>query len=54
MDQRGLTQYERQPFNLAGKPYIWVRVNGQLQTRSALRPDGRGLTDEAIARLAGE
>jgi len=53
MDSRGLTQYERMPFELAGKPYIWVRVNGQLQTRSALTEDGK-LTNEAIARLAGE
>lgn len=50
---RGLTPYERQPFELCGKPYIWVRVNGRLETRPALDADGR-FTPETLARLAGE
>ncbi len=53
MSSAGLHPNERQPFNLAGKPYLWVRVNGVLQTRPAIGPDGK-LTNEAIARLAGE
>jgi hypothetical protein len=41
---------ERYPFNLAGKPYIWVRVNGVLQTRPAT-VDGR-MTPAALDRIA--
>lgn len=47
----GLTPYERQVFNLCGKPYIWVRVNGRLETRSALKADG-SLTLAALDRIA--
>lgn len=42
---------ERRVFELAGAPYIWVRVNGQLQLRSALTPAGN-LTPTAIDRIA--
>lgn len=49
---QGLHFNEQRPFMLAGKPYIWVRVNGgPLETRPALRPDG-DLTDEALDRIA--
>lgn len=46
-----LTPYERPVFNLCGKPYFWVRVNGRLELRSALRPDG-SLTLAALDRIA--
>ena len=47
-----LHRNERMPFMLAGKPYVWVRVNGgPLETRPALRPDGQ-LTDLALDRIA--
>jgi hypothetical protein len=49
----GLHPNEKRVFPLAGKPYIWVRVNGQLQARSALDAQGR-MTDQALARMAGE
>ncbi|AWY07542.1 hypothetical protein SEA_LAZERLEMON_59 [Streptomyces phage LazerLemon] len=49
----GLTELERRVFELAGKPYVWVRVNGQLQTRPAVGTDGK-LTPLALQRLAGE
>jgi hypothetical protein len=48
-----LHRNERMPFQMGGKPYLWVRVNGQLRAVSALGPDGR-LSNDAIARLAGE
>ncbi|UTN93065.1 hypothetical protein SEA_MARKY_62 [Streptomyces phage Marky] len=49
--QTELHRNERYPFNLAGKPYIWVRVNGQLRAVSALAPGG-GLTAAALDRIA--
>lgn len=49
-DWKTLTRYEQRPFELAGKPYIWVRVNGQLQAVSALRPDG-SFTGAALDRV---
>lgn len=44
---------ERYPFQLGGKPYIWVRerVNGPLRVRSALKADG-SLTAAALDRIA--
>ncbi|AXH49448.1 hypothetical protein SEA_CROSBY_60 [Streptomyces phage Crosby] len=49
----GLTRYERQIFELGGKPYVWVRVNGVLQTRPAVDANGK-LTALALSALAGE
>ncbi|UTN91889.1 hypothetical protein SEA_STUFF_58 [Streptomyces phage Stuff] len=49
----GLTRYERPIFELGGKPYVWVRVNGQLQTRPALDANGK-LTALGMSALAGE
>ena len=50
--QTALHPNERHPFNLAGKPYIWVRVNGgPLEVRSALKQNG-GLTLAALDRIA--
>ncbi|AWY07460.1 hypothetical protein SEA_UNTPL_60 [Streptomyces phage UNTPL] len=49
----GLTRYERPIFELGGKPYVWVRVNGQLQTRPATDANGK-LTALALSALAGE
>ncbi|QFG07951.1 hypothetical protein SEA_INTOLERANT_56 [Streptomyces phage Intolerant] len=49
----GLTRYERAVFELGGKPYVWVRVNGQLQTRPALDANGK-LTALGLSALAGE
>lgn len=50
MQTEQLHRNERMPFELAGKPYIWVRVNGQLRAVSALRPDGQ-LTGDALDRI---
>lgn len=51
-----LHRNEKLPFNIAGKPYLWVRVNGQLQLRPATTLRGGAVTfnDLALARLAGE
>lgn len=47
-----LHRNERYPFMIAGKPYLWVRVNGgPLQTRPALKADG-SFTKAALDRIA--
>lgn len=47
----GLHPNERLPFMLGGKPYIWVRVNGRLETRPALNDHGE-FTMAALDRIA--
>lgn len=48
---QGLHPNERGIFPLAGKPYVWVRVNGVLCAKSAVKADGSP-TPEALDRLA--
>lgn len=49
----GLHPNERRIFEMGGKPYTWVRVNGQLQLRTVLDDDGK-LNALGLQRLAGE
>jgi hypothetical protein len=51
MADEGLHRNEWYPFQIAGKAYIWVRVNGRLEARSALQADG-GFTPAALNRIA--